>query len=395
MAGLWMALAPAAAGCSCEGEIESGLPCVGPVQVEPCGRACADDDVCGAELFCGPEGVCTSECSPGVAPCPVNYQCEDHGRCGPVPWDSAALVDAPTCGRVNVELTAEVPIVMFVIDASSSMDLKFPGARSRFSAVQHALVNEVEGLIPRLDGVIDFGATLYTSHDGDAGGICPILLDVPPAANNGDAIAELMSSNGPDDDTPTGEAVDGVVAAMLARGNPRGVPQYLVLATDGEPDRCADPDAQDGQEVSIAAVVNAFDHGIRVFVLGVSSDVGAGHLQDLANAGAGLAVGGAEQERYFTADDAAGLDEAFGIIVGELRSCELEIDGTVDLGAADQGEVSMVVDANARSLVYGDDDGWRLVDGDTLELLGAACEDWRYTADVELTATFPCGSVVF
>lgn len=369
----------------------SGQPCLGPVQVAPCGSACTDDDACGPELFCGPEDVCMAECSPGVAECPVNFRCEDHGRCVEIPWDAAALVDAPTCGQVDVQLTAEVPIVMFVIDASSSMDLEFPGARSRWSAVQHALVNEQDGLIPRLDGVIEFGMTLYTSHDGNTTGeICPILLDVPPAVGNYGPVSDLMSSNGPDDDTPTGEAVDDVVAAMLARGNPRGVPQYLVLATDGEPDRCADPDAQDGQALSIAAAQNAFDHGIRMFVLGVAGEIGLSHLQDLANAGAGREVGGAENERYFTADDADGLDEAFGIILGDLRSCALAIDGTVDLAAADQGEVVM----NGDPLLYGDENGWQLADGQTLELLGTACETWRYTADVDLTASWPCGAFI-
>lgn len=379
-------------GCSaCEGEIDSPPECVGPVQVPPCGARCDSDDDCGLELFCGPEGRCTSECAPGIAECPIDYQCAEHGRCERIPFDAADLADSPTCGTVAVDLSAEVPIVMLLLDQSSSMNDPFPGAVDRWRAMRDALIDPDLGVVAALEHSIEFGATLYTSHNGDAGGLCPVLIDVPPAVDNYQAIADMLYDNAPDDDTPTGEAIDAVVATMNARGNPRGVPRYLVLATDGEPDRCADPDTQDGQAMAIAAAQNAFAQDIRMFVLGVSSDVGAPHLQDMANAGAGLPVGGADNEPYFTSDNADQIVDAFTRIIGGLRSCTFTIDGTVDLQAADQGEVTL----NGRTLTYGDDDGWRLLDGATLELVGSACDEFRYTPDVELTATFPCGAVVF
>jgi hypothetical protein len=361
------------------------------VQVPPCGAACEADETCGAELFCGPEGRCTAECSPGVAECPIDYQCADHGRCERIPFDAAGLADAPTCGTVEVDLSSEIPIVMLLLDQSSSMNEPFPGAIDRWRAMRDSLIDPATGVVAALEHAIEFGATLYTSHDGDAGGLCPVLIDVPPAADNYQPIADMLYDNAPDDDTPTGEAIDAVVATMVARGNPRGVPRYLVLATDGEPDRCADPDTQDGQTLAIAAADNAFGEGIRMFVLGVSSDIGAPHLQDVANAGAGREVGGAENEPYFTADDADQIADAFTTILGELRSCTFTIDGTVDLEVADQGDVRL----NDRRLTYDDDDGWRLLDGETLELVGTACDEFRFTANVELTAEFPCGAVVF
>jgi len=387
-----LALALSASGCSaCEGEIDTPATCIGPVQVPPCGAACQSDESCGPELFCGPEGRCTAECSPGVAECPIDFQCADHGRCEPIPFDAAGLVDAPICGTVEVDLSSEVPIVMLLLDQSSSMNEPFPGAVDRWRAMRDALIEPDVGVVATLEHAIEFGATLYTSHDGDAGGLCPVLVDVPPAVDNYQAIADMLYDTAPDDDTPTGEALDAVIASMVARGNPRGVPRYLVLATDGEPDTCADPDTQNGQAIAIAAADNAFAEGIRMFVLGVSSDVGAPHLQDMANAGAGLEVGGVENEPYFTSASAEEIVDAFTTIIGGLRSCTFTIDGTVDLEAADQGDVAL----NGRSLTYGDEDGWRLLDGETLELLGAACAEFRFTPNVELTATFPCGAVVF
>jgi hypothetical protein len=321
----------------------------------------------------------------------VNFTCGLHGRCEPIPFDSAALVDAPTCGIVEVDLEAEVPVVMLLLDQSSSMNDPFPGAVDRWRAMRDSLIDPDTGIVAGLENVIEFGATLYTSHNGNEGGICPILTDVPPAVGNYQAIADMMYATAPDDDTPTGEALEAVVATMIARGNPRGVPRFLVLATDGEPDRCAEPELQDGQALSIAAAQACFDAGIRMFILGVSSDVGAPHLQDMANAGAGLEVGGPELEPYFTATDAGQLADAFTTILGGLRSCTFTIDGTVDLEVADQGEVRL----NGRLLTYGDEDGWRLVDGQTLELTGDACDEFRFTANVDLAATFPCGAVVF
>lgn len=382
-------------GCGCESEITPpDRICVGPVQVALCGAPCDEDLDCGPELYCGPDDTCTAECSPGVEECDRDqYICGEHGRCVAVPFDAAPLADAEVCGSVDLNLSAQIPTVMLVIDQSSSMEDPFSGATSRWGAVKDALIDPDTGIVATMSNVIDFGATLYTSHNGDLGGVCPILVDVPPAADNFAAVSGLLTGNDPDDDTPTGEAIDAVVATMIARGNPRGTPQYIVLATDGEPDRCADPETQDGQAVSIAAAQNAFAQNLRMFILGVSGDIGAPHLQDLANAGAGLEVGGREHEPYYTADDAAQLATAFTTILGGLRSCVFAIDqsdGTIDLTAADQGEVRL----NGRLLTYADEDGWRLLDGNTLELLGGACDEFRFTANVELTATFPCGAIL-
>src|SRR5262249_24932837 len=78
--------------------------------------------------------------------------------------------------------------------------------------------------------------------------------------------------------------------------------KYILLVTDGNPDRCGEPDPQCGQDDAITAVQAAFAAGISTYVVGIgditaaTNDPGCWgrcgplHLQDLANAGAGLPV---------------------------------------------------------------------------------------------------------
>ena len=67
--------------------------------------------------------------------------------------------------------------------------------------------------------------------------------------------------------------------------------RILVLATDGEPDTCEQPKPNEGQQESIDAAAHAYANGIPVYVIGIGDDVGMEHLQDVANAGAGVGQG--------------------------------------------------------------------------------------------------------
>src|SRR5258707_665443 len=64
--------------------------------------------------------------------------------------------------------------------------------------------------------------------------------------------------------------------------------KIIVLATDGEPDTCEEPNPQNGGPAAIAAASTAFSAGIHTYVLSVGGDVRS--AQQMANAGAGLPV---------------------------------------------------------------------------------------------------------
>jgi hypothetical protein len=160
-----------------------------------------------------------------------------------------------------------------------------------------------------------------------------------------------------------------------------------VLGTDGEPDTCAQPNPQEGQPQAIAAAKRAFDAGIRVYVVSVGNDVGAQHLQDMANAGSGVPVGGQENTDYFVALNPQELVDAFGTIIGGVAGCVFTIDGNVDTAKASQGKVAL----DGRELEYGSE--WKIIDGRSFEVLGDACETIKNGQLHHVSAAFPCGVI--
>jgi hypothetical protein len=343
-----------------------------------CNQSCTTDEECGANLYCGNEHVCRADCTLGGGECSAGYSCVGHGRC------------ESGCPSVKVDATPTVPTIVLLIDQSGSMTTDF-GSMSRWEAVRYALTDPTHGVLPALESSVWFGASLYTSHNGNAGGTCPILKEVAPALNNRSAIASLLNANQPDGDTPTGESIDAVVATLLAlpaRAD-EGM-RAIVLATDGEPDTCEVPNPQQGQGRSVQAAQAAYAAGIHLYILSVGSDVGATHLQDMANAGVGLPVGGATNAPYYVADNPADMTAAFGQIIGVVRSCTLSLSAAVQGGYECSGDVRL----GGVPLVCNDPNGYRLTDPTTLELLGDACQSFLDNPQTTLDATFPCGSII-
>ncbi|HEY3356135.1 MAG TPA: vWA domain-containing protein [Polyangia bacterium] len=357
----------------------SAAACVQPGMDPLCGQPCTATLECGSALYCDGT-MCRADCTAGGGECGAGGVCQGHGQCG---------LDCPA---VAVDLAAVVPRVVILIDQSSSMTSDFNG-RSRWSAVEVALTDPATGVVPTLESQVIFGASLYTSHGGAAGGTCPILTEVPPALKNATAIRQLMTDHQPDGDTPTGESIDAVVAAFAAQPpdpDSHEGPRVIVVATDGEPDTCAVPNPQTGQARAVQAAQAAFAAGVRVFMLSVGSDVGAAHMQDMANAGVGLPVGGAQSAPYYVANDTAQLVAAFQQIIGGVRSCTFALSQPVAPGFESQGDVRL----NGAPLGYQDPDGWTLTDPSTIELVGAACQQYLTDPAVVLAATFPCGSIL-
>jgi hypothetical protein len=346
-----------------------------------CEEACVGSVDCGANLYCDPiDKICRADCTPEGDECGDEGVCIDHGRC------------MESCAGVVVDLSLLVPTVMLVIDQSGSMSENF-GNTNRWDAVETALADAQQGVVPALQEEIRFGASLYTSHSGFGGGTCPVLQNVLPKMMNAGPIADLFNANSPDGDTPTGESLIAVTDLLkdlpVDPDNPGGA-TLIVLATDGEPDTCAEPNPQNGQDDSIAGAQYAFSHAVRVVVLSVGRDVSGPHLQDLANAGAGLPIDGPDNAPYYVADDPEALLASFDEIVQGARGCIFALDGSVEpIEYAAYGQVEL----NGQALVHDDPDGWRLNDPSTLELLGEACEAFLGSDQVSLSATFPCGAI--
>ena len=270
------------------------------------------------------------------------------------------------CSALDVILIPQTPTLILLVDQSGSMDQDF-GGDTRWNIITDVLINPGTGIVPQFAPSIRLGLSLYTSVDGNMGGECPMLTEVAPALDNAAAIESTMSMAAPVQDTPTGESLDLVWQELDAFEEPGR--KYIVLATDGEPDTCAEPNPQNGQAESVAAAEAAFAAGIETFVISVGDEVSDAHLQDMANAGQGVQGGDPDADFYLALDQGA-LVDAFDQILASVRSCELDL--MDPLSPADAAGCTMEV--NGEAIGLDDPNGWQLNNETQIELLGTACE---------------------
>jgi hypothetical protein len=287
--------------------------------------------------------------------------------------------DAAACASVNFMATQVIPSIQLLIDRSGSMGTNLAGTNtSRYQAMRDALVGS-NGVVAQLQAKARFGASLYSSDSP-----CPRLYNT---ANrdlmNFGQVKSLIESQSPAGNTPTPAGINQTVSLFAANPPPMGSPPIIVLATDGLPNSC---NGGDTQNESVTAAKNAYTAGIRTFVLGIAG-VNDGFLQNMANAGQGVPAG-QPNAKYFTANSPQALQDAFQQIIGGVVSCELNINGTVDVEQAKGGSVML----NGMQLTYGTD--WEVVNQSTIKLVGNACDTLKNTPNPQVQASFPCGAVI-
>ena len=324
------------------------------------------------------------------------------------PDPSQLLPDAGPqgCNELQVSFEPVIPTVLLLLDRSGSMwDSGYGSSPTRWQAIYDALMAPATGAVQAFASEVRFGLMTYTSDGGSQ--MCPMLEDVPPALGNYAAIDAMYTAASERPafkaETPTGEGVRAATELLGQLSEPGA--KYIVLITDGEPDSCTTFDPQCGQDESIAAVQAAFALDIATFVIGISSDVGAAHLQDVANAGAGLPVRAPDQQfmnncinpgyasmtaSYAAAGatpgtapvyqpaDGAAITTTLETLIRGVRSCSFTLEH--DLGTV------LLDDA---PLAHESPDGWRMLDARTLELVGEACTRLQTDA-TELLVSFPC-----
>jgi hypothetical protein len=406
-----------------------------------CGTPCTGDLECPSGLYCGFANVCTADCAPGHL-C-KEAQCSPRGRCGsddpPVFGGDSGGAEAgdatldSICADTNVALTKVLPKVLFLLDQSSSMQFnKFPSGGSnncnpdcRWSVLKDVLIGATPaagGIVKQLQGEAELGIELYSAtdpnpNDGDNSLLPPPTDAVCPrfngkafnglafALNNAAAIDAFLRPAVVDDDTPTGPAIRAV-AGLAADGgisDPKGLaamattaPKVVVLVTDGEPALCGENAPSDaGRAAVVLAAQQAFAQKIRTFVIaiGAATPQAQAHFKELANAGQGKdpQTGNAVAIEPSTPKQ---LVDALTQIVLDARTCTFMLNGQVQAGSEPLGTVTL----NGKPVPFdapgAPDEGWRLKDPSTLELVGAACTELKATADATLSARFPCGAVL-
>jgi hypothetical protein len=283
---------------------------------------------------------------------------------------------------VSVTIDDLRPTVTLLVDQSGSMRAGYPTSeseQSRWTFVRQALLDEKTGVVRALEHSMQFSLVFYTSRNGDAGGACPMLSQVEAATGNYAAISLLYDSSWPDDDTPTGPAVARMVSE-IGQADRQG-PEVILLVTDGDPDTCDVPDPQTdaAQLEAVSAASTAYRAGIDFYVLGVSDDISADKLQQLANAGQGKPIDARfgrdpdAAQPYQAKSDVAGLTEQLLRILAQVPLCEVGLDR--DVGADELRSGRVVLDG--QQLTLNAEDGWRLADARHLRITGKACETLR------------------
>ncbi len=412
-----------AAATSCSGDEAGSAPCVG--DAPECGAACSSLHPCPSGLYCAANQLCAKACD-SATPCANGGACSVTGECrggrdavGGNAGRAGSIADAgvrkdadldfgdnegirlpdasgqnftpPTpevCARSDVVAGRVTPTVILVIDQSSSMHDPL-GTGTRWNVLRDFLLKD-DGLIKSLESKMRFGLATYSARSEDPADVCPLVASVEPALDNYAAIAASYRSAEPIEDTPTGDSIDKIVNGLPqpAPDAPRD-PVVLVLATDGEPDRCEqlDPQGPEAQAETIAAVKRAYGMNVQPFVIGVGAEISKAHQQDVANAGVGAAAG--QNAPYWTADDDQTLRTALTDIIGAQVSCDVELKGRVE-GDPCAGTVSL----SGRALGCKDKDGWELTDPSHVRLLGQACDMFKREEVSTLNISFPCAAVV-
>ncbi|MCB9597219.1 MAG: VWA domain-containing protein [Sandaracinaceae bacterium] len=358
-----------------------------------CGQDCTGATPCPDGFYCAEPGVCTQDCDPLVpeANCPGG-RCNEHGVCDAFHRDGGGMVDASfICADVRVQANRVTPTVILIVDQSGSMTSDF-GRSNRWDALRDSLLARPDGFIAALESQVRFGLALYSAEFdmGEPVGMCPRVEFIPPAIDNYAAIDAVYGSADPLNETPTGESVDAILTRLSMVPDPTDDPTIFILATDGEPDTCAEPNPQNGQPEAIAAVRRAYEAGVRTFIISVGTDVSTGHLQDVANTGVGNGPGDPDAPFWVAGDD-AGLRDALTAIIGGELSCVVTLSGMIqEPDLACTGTVIL----NGLPIPCDDPDGWHMIDATHIELSGDSCDLLQSTPGATLEATFPCDVVL-
>lgn len=382
------------AACNYTHPCPNGLYCSSE---ELCAKACTADTGCSGRRHCSADGECVEGVSSapaaaaGMSGSGVTQTTEGKSAGGSFVIDAGTKRDAATtetCQRENISAARVIPNIVLVIDQSGSMTEGFGGAGTRWDVLRDFLLRP-DGLIAMFETQVRFGLAMYTALvEGDNGAQpppCPMVTSVEPKLMNHADISTAYNAAAPLGETPTGDAIDRIVDGLpQAQLDQNEGPTVLILATDGEPDRCEELNPQQGQAEAVAAVTRAFSMGIRTYIISVGEDVSQQHQQDVANAGIGRDA--SNPAPFWRAGDDASLRQALTEIIGSQVSCDVALNGRVESGDPCSGTVRL----NSVELMCNDENGWELADPNHIRLRGRACSDWKTLRNALINAQFPC-----
>jgi hypothetical protein len=137
------------------------------------------------------------------------------------------------------------------------------------------------------------------------------------------------------------------------------------------------------QQMVVSLVGQMQMKGVPVYVISLAAGDPrlTTHLADVAKAGGtGLPP--------FEPQSKDALVKSFMDIIGPEKLCSVKL--TKGWGIMPAVACMGSVELNGKKLECNSDNGWKLSDPKTIEITGTACEEFKKTANVRLTAFFPC-----
>jgi len=304
------------------------------------------------------------------------------------------------CGQFDFEISGVNVDMLIVLDRSNSMcnDGLWP-------QMSDAIVSLTEAV----EAQVNFGLMVFPSL------LCEDLTNqcsatsgalVPVGVETAGEIADQITGGGDVGccgGTPTALALGGAGDSLDATADE--LQKYVLLATDGAPacnptldgDTCTcitDPPncdvtnlncLDDIETISAAGALEAA--GYPVYVIGVGDSIAWNTvMNDIAEAGG--------TGTYYPAADPDALAAALQEIVGEIITCEFDLDWSSLPEEADPTKVNFFGDG---ALIPYDDGcadggGWDWLDADTVIFCDGACQQLKDGVWGTVTATFGCDS---
>jgi von Willebrand factor type A domain. len=233
-----------------------------------------------------------------------------------------ASVDV-NCGTQTQDPTPQPVDLLLVLDRSGSManDMTTDtacssgGSSSRRDAGScapkwPAMTTSLNQVLASSPAGVQWGLKFFTSPGGSS---CTVNAgaDVAVGQNTATRIQTAIAGTSPANNTPTKDAINAAVAYFKTVND--GLPHYILLATDGQPNCESGSGTSSALAVTntVAAIKAAFDAGIKTYVIGIGPQ--AGNLDNFAQAGG--------TGTYFPATSPDALTAALTSIVKDVASC--------------------------------------------------------------------------
>lgn len=347
---------------------------------------------CGLSLNCGRSGVYRYE-DDGLEP-DGGFDLDGGLDAGPIPCTPGHLV-----------LTRATPVVLLVLDRSSSMGFRFD-----MTTRWRALTDGLATALPPIDRQIQLGSVSYPLAGGGLACVASAALDFTPAFGNADAIIRKMRMTTPAGSTPTAAALDIAGPALLAfRATAGG--RALILATDGAPSCNSALDARTCTCISnqgtggtgrceasrclddvrtIGRIGHFADAGLPTYVIGIQSETDMTLIRVLNE----MARAGGRPQRdagtsYYAVSSKEQLDSALVSIRNQVGACAF-----LARSVPERETAMTVVSPGGNEIPFDPlgQNGWTWTDKANGELIigGAACDEVVAAMARELDAEVSC-----